>query len=81
MGTVWTISDIKKANDDLIRLIRRMRSLDFVSHGHPLLKIKVACRIGQLLKDLLLVSHPWNDEDLVVSCFIQFYCYVDFLGH
>jgi hypothetical protein len=68
--------------DELFLLLRHLKSPDFISHGDPRVQIRVACRLGELLGVLPFTSFGWDDEDLVVSCFIVWlYCSADFLGH
>ena len=68
--------------DELFQLLCCIKNPDFVSHEDPNEQIRVACRLVQLLEVLPFTSFGWNDEDLMVSCFIiWFYCSADFLGH
>jgi len=67
---------------EVFLVLRYIKNPDFVSHEDPHEQIRVACRLVQLLEVLPFTSFGWNDEDLMVSCFIiWFYCSADFLGH
>jgi hypothetical protein len=52
--------------DEFIPLFHHLSSHDFLSHGDPLVKITVACCLGQLLWLLPFRSFKWKDEELVV---------------
>jgi hypothetical protein len=58
--------------DEFISLFQNLASPDFLSHEDPLVKMTVACCLGQLLGFLPVRSFPWDDEELVVSCCIGF---------
>ena len=71
-------TDEEKNCDELFLLLRFIKNPDFDPHG----QIEVACCLVQLLEVLPFTSFGWNDEDYMVSSFIMwFYCSADFLGH
>jgi hypothetical protein len=74
-------TDEEKNYDELVILFHRLRNPDFLLHEDSLVKMTVACCLGQLLEVLPFTSFPWDDEDLVVSCFIQIHCPAHFLDH
>jgi hypothetical protein len=75
-------SDEKKNRIELFLLLRCIKNPVFVSHEDPHEQIRVACCLVQRLEVLPFTSLEWNDEDVMVSCFIVwFYCSADFLGH
>jgi hypothetical protein len=72
----------EKNCNELFVLLRSLKNYDFVSHEDPREEIIVSCRLAQLLEVLPFTSFGWNEEDLMVSCFIiWFYCSADFLGY
>jgi hypothetical protein len=58
--------------DEFIPMFQNLIRLDFLCHKDPLVKMIVACCLGQLLGFLPVRSFPWDDEELVVSCYVAF---------
>jgi hypothetical protein len=60
----------EKNCDGFIPLFHHLMSPDFLSHEDPLVKITVACCLGQLLWFLPSISFLWNDKKLMVSSYV-----------
>ncbi|XP_021942847.1 uncharacterized protein LOC110841520 isoform X2 [Zootermopsis nevadensis] len=52
--------------DEFIPLLQNLVNPDFLCHEDPLVKMIVACCLGQLLGFLPVRSFRWDDEELVV---------------
>ena len=75
-------TDEEKNRDELFRLLCCIKSPDSAINEDPHEQIKIAYCLVQLLDVLPFTSFGWNDEDFMVSSFIiWFYCSADFLGH
>ncbi|XP_023702035.1 sister chromatid cohesion protein PDS5 homolog B-A isoform X3 [Cryptotermes secundus] len=59
-------TDLEDNCDEFIPLFRHLSSHDFLSHVDPLVKMTVACCLGQLLRFLPYRSFLWNDKELMV---------------